>query len=294
MDENNLEQNPAPMPDLTPAPDSAPEQVPTPEPISTPEPESTPEPDVQSTEQPAVEVAQPEVAPVAETIPAKNSTPSEKPAKKDNKMTLILLGVIVAIAAVMGLVLILSSSESKKTSATTTTTTTTTTVADDEEDAEPDKSDADVAAQKINDEIKTDVESVVTAISNYQANNRGAIPTIEISTGKETEEEKTKTWQYFIDNYLNADHYGAATGFTDTYKVEICNFYEGTCKKMADLTWSNNKYTIFIATRAVCSTNGGLEASNGTRHVAVYTIKKPYSTMTNKFICANNQSVVFL
>ena len=82
--------------------------------------------------------------------------------------------------------------------------------------------------------------------------------------------------------------YDPEDNFVETYKIEVCDFYEGTCKKPADLTWAQDKYVIYIATKSTCSTTGEAQMSDGNRHVAVYSIKKPYSNMTQSYFCANN------
>jgi len=217
--------------------------------------------------------------------------PAEAP-KKNNKMTILLVILLVVIAILVGVIIFLLNNESQKQTTVTTTTNTATVNSrnyDDDEDDESKKSDGDLAAETINLGIHNDVSSVITALTSYQANNRGVIPTIQISNGNETGVEKMKTWQYFIDTYLDSDYNGQPTHFTDTYKINVCNYFEGTCKKPSNLTWDEDKYVIYIATKATCdnSTNE-VKVSEGARRVAVYTVKKPYSNMTNKYFCLNN------
>lgn len=241
-------------------------------PVEQPTPAETIEPQPESVE------SQPELTPAPEEKPA------EKP-KKDNKLVLILVGVLVLIAVIVGVIVIISDNNAKNAKTTTTATvTTTTSTKDDKDDDETNESD--VTAMSINTEISNDLSFVITALYNYQANNRGAIPTIEIANKED--ETNPKSWQYFINNYLDTNSGGQETQFTDTYQIKVCNLYEGTCPKMADLNWSQNKYTIYIAVKATCSTAGEVEMNEGTRHVAVFSVKKPYSTMTNKYYCLNN------
>ncbi len=262
MDENNL----APTPTPTPAPAPVPE---------------TPAPEALTPEAPVA----PEVPPV-EQQPAP-AAPAEKP-KKDNKSIIILVVILVVIAVIFGVFFAITNNGNSASKTTTTTTVTTTTTASQKDD-EPEEDDDDKNAQIMNTQMQNDLSRVITALNNYQANNRGAIPTIAISNGSESEKDKQKTWQYFIDTYLDTDADGKKVEepFSEKYEVKVCNFYEGTCKKPSDLTWAKDKNVVHIATRAVCE-NGEVVVSNGARHVAVYTIKKPYSTMTDKFICMNN------
>jgi type II secretory pathway pseudopilin PulG len=67
-----------------------------------------------------------------------------------------------------------------------------------------------------------DVARVQTALNNYQANNRGAIPTDgsyiaghEKPTTEITGKSTTKTWSYFYDNYLIVNSAGAQDVFAD-------------------------------------------------------------------------------
>jgi prepilin-type N-terminal cleavage/methylation domain-containing protein len=67
-----------------------------------------------------------------------------------------------------------------------------------------------------------DIARVQTALNNYQANNRGAIPTSgNYVGGHEKPEMKvstsadTKTWMYFYDNYLIVNSAGAQDVFAD-------------------------------------------------------------------------------
>lgn len=66
-----------------------------------------------------------------------------------------------------------------------------------------------------------DVARVQTALNNYQANNRGAIPSSgEYITGHDTPEKSvttggTKTWLYFYDNYLIVNSAGSQDVFAD-------------------------------------------------------------------------------
>ena len=233
---------------------------------------------------PTVPVEPQPVTPVPETPTPE--VPSEKP-KKDNKLVVILLSVVVLIAVIVGVIVVITDNNAKKSSAPTNTTTTTTTTSHSGGNDDDDEDEDDANAQKINTEIDADVAHVVTALSQYQANNRGAIPTIVINNGNEGANE-TKTWDYFIANYVDSQNSDGTEKFSETYQIEVCNFYEGTCKKPSDLTWAQDKYVINIATKASCSVTGEVEMNEGTRHVAVYAIKKPYSTMTNKYICKNN------
>ena len=67
-----------------------------------------------------------------------------------------------------------------------------------------------------------DVARVQTALNNYQANNRGAIPTDgtyiaghEKPSTEITGKSVTKTWAYFYDNYLIVNSAGAQDVFAD-------------------------------------------------------------------------------
>ena len=225
------------------------------------------------------------VAPVPQPVtPVEQPTaPAEAP-KKDNKITLILVGAVVLVAVIIGVIFIaMNNTKSPAPTATVTTTTTTNT-----KDDEPEKNEDDIVAQSINTEISNDLSFVVTSINNYQSNNRGAIPTIEI-VNNESDAKNVRSWRYFIDNYL--DYNATVNGgekFSETYTIKTCNYFEGTCPKLADLNWAQNKYTIYIATKATCSKTGEVEMSESQRSVAVFSVKKPYSTMTNKYYCLNN------
>lgn len=68
-----------------------------------------------------------------------------------------------------------------------------------------------------------DVARVQTALNNYQANNRGAIPTDgkyiagheKPTTSIGNDKNITKKWSYFYDNYLIVDSAGAQDVFAD-------------------------------------------------------------------------------
>ncbi len=213
------------------------------------------------------------------------TAPTEVP-KKNNKTMLILVAVLVVVAIIIGAFFLLANNETK-TQTSTTTTTTTAAIVDNDED-EPEQNENDIAAQSINTEISSDLSFVITSLNNYQSNNRGAIPTIEI-VNNESDAKNVKSWQYFIENYL--DYNATVDGgekFSETYTIKVCNYFEGTCPKLADLSWAQNKYAIYIATKATCSKTGEVEMSESQRSVAVISVKKPYSNMTNKYYCLGN------
>jgi prepilin-type N-terminal cleavage/methylation domain-containing protein len=71
----------------------------------------------------------------------------------------------------------------------------------------------------------TDISRVVTALNNYQASNRGAIPTTGTyiaghtdaskTTGANTSASNINTWAYFYDNYLIVNAGGGQDTFAD-------------------------------------------------------------------------------
>lgn len=68
-----------------------------------------------------------------------------------------------------------------------------------------------------------DISRVQTALNQYQANNRGAIPTVgeyiagheTPSNAKATSSTGTKSWSYFYDNYLIVNSAGSQDVFAD-------------------------------------------------------------------------------
>ena len=113
---------------------------------------------------------------------------------------------------------------------------------------------------------QNDVSRVVTAIQNYEANNRGDTP----KHGKEAD---------FVDKYLKVGSDGAADSFEDpdgsayTLNIVDCGTpTSGSCAAQPADSFSGQKHTMKVITKAVCE-GEVVKESTGARNIAV-TYKK--------------------
>ena len=108
------------------------------------------------------------------------------------------------------------------------------------------------------------VAQVATAITTYQSNNRGKMPT---------------DWTSFQSKYLSdlKDPDGIK------YTIKSCDYSAGTCKEIEKLDFSTDKRTIYIATGATCEDSETLVKSSSSRRFAVY-----IATETGNGYCFSN------
>ena len=179
----------------------------------------------------------------------------------------IFLPVDIVLAIVFTILIVLNITAKKpenNTAPVAETNATTRTVAEDDADDKT-ESDTSVATRQFNNAIQNDVFSYLNAVNQYQANNRGAIPT--------TADE----WNKFNKNYLDAE-------IINKYKSVHCDHEQGNCVLPSALTWANNAYVIYTASHATCS-NGSIIYSTGKRKIAIYTHLKGE---TNGVYCLSN------
>jgi prepilin-type N-terminal cleavage/methylation domain-containing protein len=130
---------------------------------------------------------------------------------------------------------------------------------------------------------QNDVSRLMTAIQNYQSNNRGALPkasAVYDTTGayirghSKVGNEANGTWAYFYDNYLLVGSNGAADVFTDPdgtdYNLQIvdCENEGDKCTRQAADSFAKQAHNIMIITKAVCD-GETVKPSNGDRNIAV-------------------------
>ena len=127
------------------------------------------------------------------------------------------------------------------------------------------ESDTSVATKQFNATIRNDLYSFLTAINQYQSNNRGAIP------------ETADNWNSFNKNYLETD-------FTQKYQFVHCDHEQGNCVLPSALTWANNAYVFYTASHATCN-DKDIAYSTGKRKLAIYTHLKGE---TNGVYCLSN------
>ena len=108
------------------------------------------------------------------------------------------------------------------------------------------------------------VAEVATAITTYQSNNRGKMPT---------------DWSSFQSKYLSdlRDPDGVK------YTIKSCDYSAGTCKDVKQLDFSTDKYTIYVATGAVCKDTETLISNSNSRRFAIY-----IATETGDGFCFSN------
>ena len=113
---------------------------------------------------------------------------------------------------------------------------------------------------------QNDVSRVVTAIQNYEANNRGKAP----EHGNETD---------FVTNYLKVGSDGAADSFEDpdgsayTLNIVACGTpTSGECAEKPATSFKDQGHVIKVVTKAVCE-GETIKESTGERNIAV-TYKK--------------------
>lgn len=100
---------------------------------------------------------------------------------------------------------------------------------------------------------KDDIGRTLTAVNNYQSNNRGKLPTNQAS------------WDDFQDRYLKS----ADDEFQDPSEGEDYVFDLRTGADAGDApTWDDEPGQIFINTDATCGDDGAVNTDQGTRKVA--------------------------
>ena len=184
--------------------------------------------------------------------------------KKIKPETVLIIAIVILAITFVGLITALIIKNNSNTPAKTETTTTKEDEKPNNEEDDPDADDS-VTTRQFNSAIKKDISQFLTAINQYQANNRGAIPSDDDS------------WNNFNRNYLE-------TEFTNKYSSIHCDFEKGNCVLPNTLTWTANANTIYTASHASC--NGeSLEYATGKRKLAVYIHLKGD---TNGVYCVNN------
>ena len=137
---------------------------------------------------------------------------------------------------------------------------------------------SDTVKVKNNKMLKRNLTTIITALNNYQANNRGKIPS---GTG-----DKNGSWDRFVEQYILID------GDEDEmakYSFVYCeDFSSGSCKKSSDLNYENDKNIIYISVKATCD-GSEVVSSTGSRKTAVYAIgQKTINMSKNPVYCMNN------
>lgn len=186
------------------------------------------------------------------TKKGKNRIAKQKDEDKKHKRLVIIFWVLITITAVLVVMgaLALDRSNSEK-------------VITEQERKELSKTDED----RINI-----VSSVLNSLLTYQSNNRGKIP------------NNSTQWTDFLNKYVGniKDSDGAI------YELKTpCEHSEqdSSCTKPSALNWKNNKYEVYIATRATCgeSVYDDIEYKDAIRKVAIYT-----ALSNDKTVCVNN------
>lgn len=131
-----------------------------------------------------------------------------------------------------------------------------------EDDAEADNS---IATKQFNNDLMFDVTKYISAVVQYQANNRGAIPTTD------------DNWNSFHRNYLE-------TELVNKYQFVHCDHELGNCTLPTALSWAKDGGIIYTASHATCEGENIVYAT-GKRKLAVYTHLKGESNGIN---CQNN------
>ena len=242
--------------------EETPEPVtPAPEPVETPTPEPLiPEPTL-AVEEPTPATNEP--SPVAEEPKSEEEkTKSEK--KKPSKKSVILAGIISGVVLLAGattLFFIFSNVPAPTPTTTTTTTetpTTTTTTS-----PEPSQTETEDAA------ITEDMNNLVIALTQFQANNEGKVPA---------------NWDSFFEKY--------APEINQKYKhaTEACDFMNFGCKNIADLTWEEDKYYVRIAYNSACKKNHLMRQESGVRRITFYTALQERHNGLPAYTCASNEA----
>lgn len=134
-----------------------------------------------------------------------------------------------------------------------------------------------------------DVSRLQTALNNYQASNRGAIPTkagglVTRKIGSNAEGDKE--WASFYNRYLLVNAGGQTDTFEDPdgtpYSLEIKQAVSGSVPQAKDKTFKDQEHKILIVTNAVCE-GENIKYSSGSRKVAMAYKKEGGGT-----ICVNN------
>ena len=125
---------------------------------------------------------------------------------------------------------------------------------------------------------RDDMLSFVETVKKYQTNNRGALPTGigEVVHGGESAGDNDNTWQGFYDKYLG--------NFVDPdgeyYKLNVigCNGANEPgvdCEggDLEDKSFSENKYTILVVTKAKCSGSRAVRVSNPRNLAVLYRLE---------------------
>lgn len=126
---------------------------------------------------------------------------------------------------------------------------------------------------------RDDMARFISQLAQFQANNKNKVPDNN-TTGK--------TWDGFIASYLNTggDEFADPDG-TD-YQIQICGSASGTptgdCALDGNnLTWDNNKHTIYVFTNARCDGETVVPVANAPYQVAIH-----YKLEGAGVYCGNN------
>ena len=117
-----------------------------------------------------------------------------------------------------------------------------------------------------------DIARVQTALNNYQANNRGALPSEGTyiaghdKPNKSVSTDGTKTWLYFYDNYLIVNSAGSQDVFADPdgglYSLWIVNcLNEGTSKSTETQCENGQRYNVTFDQQSIGELSGEASAT---------------------------------
>lgn len=105
---------------------------------------------------------------------------------------------------------------------------------------------------------KDDIGRTLTAVNNYQSNNRGKLPHQGSGTGTDTAK-----WDAFGEKYLKSD----SGEFEDPSEGTAYAFIVRT--DTVQPSWDDNPGEIFVNADATCGDDGDINQNAGTRKVAV-------------------------
>ncbi|MDO4967322.1 MAG: hypothetical protein Q4E70_00965 [Candidatus Saccharibacteria bacterium] len=190
-----------------------------------------------------------------------------EPEKPRKKLSLpIIIGIIVGVVAIVGgivAVVMISSNSNVQPTVTATTT-------------YPDEPEEDELSEEIiqrNTLRANDLAPLLTALNNYQANNRGELP---------------GDWAGMIRTYIPEGLKDSATG--EAYVIaDFCNFSESNkCNVNIDeLTWEENQHEIYVFLNAACKGNTKedvIVSHTGKKKAAMFAILEG----SKNFLCVNN------
>lgn len=126
-----------------------------------------------------------------------------------------------------------------------------------------------------------DIARVQTALNNYQANNRGAIPTTgNYIGGHETPNKSvssaadTKSWMYFYDNYLIVNSAGAQDVFADpdgsfySLRIQECA-NTGTTLSVGATCTNGQRFNVTFDDQSTGASEGSTNLDSGAGGAAV-------------------------